>query len=108
MVRPYPATDEPTPPSGDVGGRAPVLRFGPQPGSDVYAERVVTQAHGTQCGLVTLAGGELDLPVPGLHNLRNALAAIVCGLAAGAPRIPASRRWPVSRRRRAHAASANE
>ncbi|QRE68291.1 bifunctional UDP-N-acetylmuramoyl-L-alanyl-D-glutamate--2,6-diaminopimelate ligase MurE/UDP-N-acetylmuramoyl-tripeptide--D-alanyl-D-alanine ligase MurF [Bordetella parapertussis] len=69
-----------------LAGARRVLRFGLQPGLDVYAERVVTQAHGTQCGLVTPAGSaELDLPVPGLHNLRNALAAIACGLAAGAP-----------------------
>lgn len=67
-------------------GARRVLRFGLQPGLDVYAENVDATAYGTRCHVVTPAGSaDLDLPLPGLHNLRNALAAIACALAVGAP-----------------------
>lgn len=82
----YPG-DEPYAPIWEelAGGRR-VLRFGLQPGLEVYAEAVEADATGTRCQVVTPAGrAPLDLPVPGVHNLRNALAAIACGLAAGAP-----------------------
>ena len=68
-----------------AGGRR-VLRFGLQPGLDVYAEQIDATPQGTRCQVVTPAGtATLALPVPGLHNLRNALAAIAAALAAGAP-----------------------
>jgi murE/murF fusion protein len=52
----------------------------------VYAEDIQAEGEGTRCRLVTPAGcADLLLPVPGIHNLRNALAATACALAAGAP-----------------------
>ena len=40
----------------------------------------------TRCRVVTPVGSvDLVLPVPGLHNLRNALAAIASAIAAGVP-----------------------
>ncbi|ADP14135.1 UDP-N-acetylmuramoyl-L-alanyl-D-glutamate--2,6-diaminopimelate ligase [Achromobacter xylosoxidans A8] len=63
-----------------------VLRFGLQPGLDVYAEQILADVHATRCRVVTPMGvADLTLPVPGLHNLRNALAAIASAIAAGAP-----------------------
>jgi len=67
-------------------GARRVLRFGLQPGLDVYAEAVAATPLDTRCRVVTPAGSaDLVLPVPGMHNLRNALAAIAATLAAGAP-----------------------
>jgi murE/murF fusion protein len=63
-----------------------VLRFGLQPGLDVYAEQILADVNATRCRVVTPVGvADLALPVPGLHNLRNALAAIASAIAAGAP-----------------------
>jgi len=63
-----------------------VLRFGLQPGLDVYAEQIIAEVDATRCRVVTPVGvSDLMLPVPGLHNLRNALAAIASAIAAGAP-----------------------
>jgi len=63
-----------------------VLRFGLQPGLDVYAEQILADVGTTRCRVVTPVGvADLVLPVPGLHNLRNALAAIASAIAAGAP-----------------------
>ena len=63
-----------------------VLRFGLQPGLDVYAEHILADVGTTRCRVVTPVGvADLVLPVPGLHNLRNALAAIASAIAAGAP-----------------------
>ncbi|WP_427183930.1 bifunctional UDP-N-acetylmuramoyl-L-alanyl-D-glutamate--2,6-diaminopimelate ligase MurE/UDP-N-acetylmuramoyl-tripeptide--D-alanyl-D-alanine ligase MurF [Bordetella bronchialis] len=92
----------------DVMSATPrVLRFGLQAGLDVYAEQVRPDALGTQCQLVTPAGtAMLELPVPGMHNLRNALAATACALAAGAPLASACRALaafsPVSGRMQRH------
>jgi len=82
----YPG-DEPYSPIWDELAQARrVLRFGLEPGLDVYAEDIEVGVDGTRCRVVTPAGSaQLVLPVPGRHNLRNALAAIACGLAAGAP-----------------------
>lgn len=63
-----------------------VLRFGLQPGLDVYAEQILANVDSTRCRVVTPVGvADLTLPVPGVHNLRNALAAIASVIAAGAP-----------------------
>lgn len=63
-----------------------VLRFGLQPGLDVYAEQILADVGSTRCRVVTPVGvADLVLPVPGLHNLRNALAAIASAIAAGVP-----------------------
>ena len=67
-------------------GARRVLRFGLQPGLDVYAQTIMPTEQGTRCHVVTPAGSaDLELPVPGMHNVRNALAAIAATLAAGAP-----------------------
>jgi murE/murF fusion protein len=52
----------------------------------VYAEQILADVNATRCRVVTPVGvADLALPVPGLHNLRNALAAIASAIAAGAP-----------------------
>jgi murE/murF fusion protein len=69
-----------------------VLRFGLHPGLEVYAEAIELDAHSTRCRVTTPAGNaELHLSLPGLHNLRNALAAIAGTLAVGAPLASAIR-----------------
>ncbi|OZI40907.1 UDP-N-acetylmuramoyl-L-alanyl-D-glutamate--2,6-diaminopimelate ligase [Bordetella genomosp. 1] len=75
-----------------LAGPRRMLRFGLQPGLDVYAEAIEADPEFTRCQVVTPVGrAELVLPLPGLHNLRNALAAIACALAAGAPLTSALR-----------------
>ncbi|OWT72667.1 MULTISPECIES: bifunctional UDP-N-acetylmuramoyl-L-alanyl-D-glutamate--2,6-diaminopimelate ligase MurE/UDP-N-acetylmuramoyl-tripeptide--D-alanyl-D-alanine ligase MurF [unclassified Achromobacter] len=82
----YPGDDAHTGVWDEMAATPRVLRFGLQAGLDVYAEAIECDVLSTRCRLVTPAGtAELTLPVPGLHNLRNALAAVACGLAAGAP-----------------------
>ncbi|WP_233238470.1 bifunctional UDP-N-acetylmuramoyl-L-alanyl-D-glutamate--2,6-diaminopimelate ligase MurE/UDP-N-acetylmuramoyl-tripeptide--D-alanyl-D-alanine ligase MurF [Bordetella sp. LUAb4] len=82
----YPGDDAHTRVWDEMAATPRVLRFGLQAGLDVYAEAIESDVLSTRCRLVTPAGtAELTLPVPGLHNLRNALAAVACGLAAGAP-----------------------
>ncbi|MVW80796.1 bifunctional UDP-N-acetylmuramoyl-L-alanyl-D-glutamate--2,6-diaminopimelate ligase MurE/UDP-N-acetylmuramoyl-tripeptide--D-alanyl-D-alanine ligase MurF [Bordetella sp. 02P26C-1] len=69
----------------EQAGARRVLRFGLQAGLDIYAEDIAATAQGSRCRVVTPAGvADLTLPVPGLHNVRNALAAIGAALAAGA------------------------
>ncbi|OZI62186.1 bifunctional UDP-N-acetylmuramoyl-L-alanyl-D-glutamate--2,6-diaminopimelate ligase MurE/UDP-N-acetylmuramoyl-tripeptide--D-alanyl-D-alanine ligase MurF [Bordetella genomosp. 11] len=103
----YPG-DEPYTATWDAMSATPrVLRFGLQAGLDVYAEQLQADALGSRCQLVTPAGtAMLELPVPGMHNLRNALAATACALAAGAPLASACRALaafsPVSGRMQRH------
>jgi len=62
------------------------LRFGLRDDAEVHAVDIHAGMDFTACRVVTPDGvGQLRLPVPGQHNLRNALAAIACALAAGAP-----------------------
>ena len=69
-----------------LAGSRRTLRFGLQPGLDVYAEQILAEVSSTRCKVVTPVGtADLVLPVAGLHNLRNALAAIAASVAAGAP-----------------------
>lgn len=49
--------------------------------ADIHAEPTVTRFK----LIVANDSGAVHLPVPGLHNLRNALAAVACAHAAGAP-----------------------
>jgi murE/murF fusion protein len=82
----YPGDDAYTATWDALSATQRVLRFGLQAGLDVYAEQTQADALGSRCQLVTPAGtAMLELPVPGMHNLRNALAATACALAAGAP-----------------------
>ncbi|ARP89580.1 UDP-N-acetylmuramoyl-L-alanyl-D-glutamate--2,6-diaminopimelate ligase [Bordetella genomosp. 9] len=88
----YPGDDAYTPTWDAMSATPRVLRFGLQAGLDVYAEQIRMDALGSRCQLVTPAGTAiLELPVPGMHNLRNALAATACALAAGAPLASACR-----------------
>jgi UDP-N-acetylmuramoyl-tripeptide--D-alanyl-D-alanine ligase len=72
---------------GQVQGRQ-VLTFGFAPGAEVRADPAAVEAHWTEQGFQTRVPvftpqGEflLELPLGGLHNLRNALAACAAGLA---------------------------
>lgn len=88
----YPGDDTYTALWDHLAGTRRVLRFGLQPGLDVYAECIETEPHATRCRVVTPAGTTpLQLSVPGLHNVRNALAAIASTLAVGAPLASAVR-----------------
>jgi UDP-N-acetylmuramoyl-tripeptide--D-alanyl-D-alanine ligase len=63
-----------------------VLRFGIEASADVRAVDWRPEADGSRFRLVTLQGESLlRLPLPGRHNLLNALAATSLALAAGAP-----------------------
>ena len=82
----YPGDDDYTGVWDELAGARRKLRFGLAPGVEVYAQNIETDASGSRCEVATPLGGvALTLSVPGLHNLRNALAALACGLAAGAP-----------------------
>jgi murE/murF fusion protein len=81
----YPGDDAYTGIWDELAGVRRKLRFGLAPGVEVYARNIESDASGSRCEVVTpLGSAALALPVPGQHNLRNALAAIACGLAAGA------------------------
>ena len=63
-----------------------VLSFGLDASFDVHADDIHAEPAHTSFRLNTAAGAvSLLLKAPGLHNLRNALAAAACALAAGAP-----------------------
>lgn len=70
---------------GVVGNRR-CFRFGIDNDADVRASRILPGPESSHFHLHTPAGqAEIDLPLPGLHNVRNALAATALALAAGAP-----------------------
>jgi UDP-N-acetylmuramoyl-tripeptide--D-alanyl-D-alanine ligase len=63
-----------------------VFRFGIDNDADVRASRIVSDADGSRFLLTTPAGAdEVSLPLPGRHNVMNALAASALALGAGAP-----------------------
>jgi murE/murF fusion protein len=63
-----------------------VLTFGFTPACAVWADHIHAEPTRTHCQLHTPAGtANLVLSAPGVHNLRNALAATAGALAAGAP-----------------------
>ncbi|MFC4729335.1 UDP-N-acetylmuramoyl-tripeptide--D-alanyl-D-alanine ligase [Coralloluteibacterium thermophilus] len=66
-------------------GAHAVLRFGIEASADVVATDIVPGAEGSRF-LLRAPQGEraIALPLPGRHNVRNALAAAACALAAGA------------------------
>ncbi|WP_043113962.1 UDP-N-acetylmuramoyl-tripeptide--D-alanyl-D-alanine ligase [Solimonas soli] len=68
-----------------LAGRAAVLSFGLRDGVDVRALHVEPQAGaGTRFTLAAPQGrAEVLLPIPGRHNVMNALAAAACGIALG-------------------------
>lgn len=68
---------------GMAAGRK-TLRFGLDAACDVYADEVIEGPETTRCRLHTPAGSALlKLAAPGEHNLRNAMAAAACAVAAG-------------------------
>ncbi len=67
-----------------VGARR-TFRFGIDNDADIRASRVLHDATGSRFHLHTPAGSaDIVLPLPGLHSVRNALAASALALAAGA------------------------
>ncbi len=68
-----------------IGARR-VLRFGIENDADISARKVIDQIDSSRFMLHTPAGAEqILLPLPGRHNVMNALAASALALAAGAP-----------------------
>lgn len=70
-----------------VIGERKVWRFSPNAAdSDFSATNIQITSHGTQFTLQTPAGGiDVLLPLPGRHNIANALAAASLAMAVGAP-----------------------
>jgi len=82
----YPADDAYTALWDDLSGARARLRFGVSSSGDVHAGDVTETVDSIRCRVGAPTGdGWLVLPLPGRHNLHNALAAIACALAAGAP-----------------------
>lgn len=82
----YPADDEFTELWDRMSASSNRIRFGLRSDGDVWADNIRSDALGSTLALHTPRGDvELVLPVPGLHNVRNALAATACALAAGVP-----------------------
>ncbi len=68
-----------------MAGARRCLRFGLDARFDVHADQIHAGPTGTRFQLHTpLGAASVTLPAQGLHNLRNALAASACALAAGA------------------------
>jgi len=68
---------------GSLAGARRTLRFGLEASADITARAIRIEAGGSRFELVTPAGSaEVALPLPGRHNVLNALAA--AGLALGA------------------------
>ncbi|MDS1142593.1 bifunctional UDP-N-acetylmuramoyl-L-alanyl-D-glutamate--2,6-diaminopimelate ligase MurE/UDP-N-acetylmuramoyl-tripeptide--D-alanyl-D-alanine ligase MurF [Pusillimonas sp. SM2304] len=69
-----------------LAGKRRIVRFGFDSDFDVYADQIHAQPTHTGCRLHTPAGSaSLTLAAPGVHNLRNALAAAACACSAGVP-----------------------
>ncbi len=76
----------------DLAGAGEALTFSPSgEGADLFARSVNETPRGVTADLLFRGetAGELSLPVPGRHNLANALAAIATAYSVGVP-IPAS------------------
>lgn len=82
----FPIADEFTSLWNELSGTHRTMTFGLHDKATVYAIDIQTDAFGSRFELCTPEGRViLQLPVPGLHNVRNALAAAACCMAAGAP-----------------------
>jgi murE/murF fusion protein len=69
---------------GGMAGDRKVLRFGFNADLEVYADQIHAESTRTLCQIHTPVGNAgLVLSAPGVHNLRNALAAAACALCAG-------------------------
>lgn len=82
----FPGDDTYAPLWQEMAGEARVLRFGFDAGFPVHADEIHAEPAHTRFRLHTPEGSAvLTLRAPGLHNLRNAMAAAACSVAAGAP-----------------------
>ena len=83
----YPCDDEFTALWDELAAGHARRRFGAQDrGADVWATDIASDALGSSFSLHTPVGTQrITLPVPGSHNVRNALAAAACAICAGAP-----------------------
>lgn len=82
----FPGDDEYTELWRTLSAPRKVLDFGFESRFAVYADQIHAEPTHTVCQLHVPAGSaSLTLSAPGLHNLRNALAAAACACAAGAP-----------------------
>jgi len=70
----------------DIARSRRVFRYGIENDADVRASRITSTTEGSRFLLTTPAGSaEIVLPLPGRHNVMNALAAAALALGAGAP-----------------------
>jgi murE/murF fusion protein len=82
----YPADDTFTSLWAGLAGQHASSTFGLTAPARVWASDIDSDILGSSFVLHTPLGqGEVVLPVPGMHNVRNALAAAACALASGAP-----------------------
>jgi murE/murF fusion protein len=82
----YPADDPFTSLWADLAGQHASSTFGLTAPARVWASDIDSDVLGSSFVLHTPLGqAEVVLPVPGMHNVRNALAATACALASGAP-----------------------
>lgn len=82
----YPGDDPYSDVWNEQAGTRARLRFGLADGMDVSAADVRAETSSTHFTLHTPVGdAAVKLPVAGRHNLRNALAAAACAIAAGCP-----------------------
>jgi UDP-N-acetylmuramoyl-tripeptide--D-alanyl-D-alanine ligase len=79
----FPADDAFTPLWTELAGARRVLRFGP--GGEVDGQAQWVADHWSLALDTPMGSARLALRMPGAHNVRNALAAAACALAAGAP-----------------------
>ncbi|PLC55442.1 UDP-N-acetylmuramoyl-L-alanyl-D-glutamate--2,6-diaminopimelate ligase [Pollutimonas nitritireducens] len=81
----FPGDDQYTALWTALAGERKIVDFGFDSQFAVYADQIHAESTRTLCRLHTPAGNaDLALGAPGLHNLRNALAAAACACAAGA------------------------
>jgi murE/murF fusion protein len=84
-VKVYPADDTFTTLWNDLSGQHASSTFGLTAPARVWASDIDSDVLGSSFVLHTPVGqAEIALPVPGMHNVRNALAATACALASGA------------------------
>ncbi len=70
----------------DLAAPRRCITFGMDAAFDVHVDQIHAESTRTLCRLHTPVGECLvELRAPGLHNLRNAMAAAACAVAAGAP-----------------------
>jgi UDP-N-acetylmuramoyl-tripeptide--D-alanyl-D-alanine ligase len=85
----FPAADEFTPLWRQLAGARRVITFAVQgegdAGGDVHGEAVWHGSHWRMQVHTPAGGAAIDLHVPGLHNVKNALAAVAAASAIGTP-----------------------